>query len=222
MKQSKYILSLLLALAFSFIADAQVYQSKSYVKKTTVTKEETPNPWKKCQWYGKIGVSIPTSSDDYYDVAGLVGADLDFGFKLRMGRHGWYWGMDLSLFTGGHKFTDIDDVVEFPTSKTIFGAHLGLTNFGWRARFNDVILDLHAGLAVEVNTSGKIYDEYDDECILKSNTGNFCFPFGVGVSYKKILFDLTYKPYVTPRLSIRDGYDEFTYDNLLISVGYLF
>lgn len=209
---------MIMAIAFPVIANAQVYQSKSYVKKTTVTKDQEINPWKKCQWYGKIGARLPIISSGT-DVDAHVGADLDFGFKLRMGRHGWYWGMDLGLYTGGLKLRDCDpEDFDFPISKTFFGARLGLTNLGWRAKFNDVILDLHAGLAAELNTDPAI--ESDDHWFANECIGNIIIPWGVQVSYKKFLIDLTMMSSTLPKIDTY--YDSINYNNFLVSVGYLF
>lgn len=218
MKLKKYLLIIIMAIAFPVIANAQVYQSKSYVKKTTVTKDEVINPWKKCQWYGKIGARLPIFTYDS-DMAAHVGADIDFGFKLRMGRHGWYWGMDLALYTGGLKLRDCDqEDFDFPISKTFVGGRLGLTNFGWRARFNDVILDLHAGLALEVNSAPNIESEY--HWFAQEEAANVIIPWGVQVSYKKFLLDLTYMSAMMSKIDYQ--YGSINYNNFLISVGYLF
>lgn len=218
MKLNKYLLVMFMAIAFPVIAGAQVYQSKSYVKKTTVTKEKDPNPWKKCQWYGKIGARLPMVSGDE-NFSGRTGVDIEFGFKRRMGRHGWYWGMDLAFYTGGLKVRDARQKdFDFPISKSYVGGRFGLINFGWRARFTDVILDLHAGLAVEANSSPSI--ESESRSFASATAANFIVPCGVQVSYKKFLLDLTYMPSPTPKIDLY--HDEIYYNNFLISVGYLF
>lgn len=233
----KHIKHIAAALVLAFIAptmSAQIYQSKSYIKKTTITKEEKKpdvNPWKKCQWYGRMGVLIPVSVDygeaPSSTIKPTAGFDLDFGFKLRMGRHGWYWGMDLAMYTAGVKVSDgthYDNRGHLTTRKggtaTAVGGRLGLTSFGWRARFSDFTTDINVGLAVQFNTEATIHNKgYFDKVSMCPAAP--AFPIGLGVAYKKITFDLTM--FIIPPVARVDyGYYSMNYSDFRIAVGYLF
>lgn len=241
----KHIKHIAAALVLAFIAptmSAQIYQSKSYIKKTTITKEEKKpdvNPWKKCQWYGRMGVLIPVSVESTYDapVNPSAGFDLDLGFKLRMGRHGWYWGMDLAMYTGGASVksaTYYDTRLSHTTTRkggstTTVGGRLGLTSFGWRARFSDFTTDINAGISIYVCSEAKMHNKgHFDEVSIEP--AGIQFPFGIGVAYKKLTLDLTM--FVTPpfeRISFdmktQSNYSDYgsvRHSDFRIAIGYLF
>lgn len=241
MKQIKHIAATLVLTLVAPVLSAQIYQSKSYVKKTTITKEEKvpdPNPWKKCQWYGRVGVLAPVAVDANYDapVKPTAGFDLDFGFKLRMGRHGWYWGMDLAMFTAGAKVPDgpyynrngkySELVSRSGGSTTAVAGRLGLTSFGWRARFSDFIVDVNAGIAMYVSSEAKMRNKGSFDEVSMGIAGTY-FPVGLGVAYKKLTLDFTM--FVTPpfeRINFEfanSGDHGYTnYSDFRIAIGYLF
>lgn len=236
MKQIKHIAATLVLALVAPVLSAQIYQSKSYVKKTTITKKEKvpdPNPWKKCQWYGRVGVLAPVAVDADCDapVKLTAGFDLDFGFKLRMGRHGWYWGMDLAMFTSGAKVPDgsyykySELVSRSGGSTTAVAGRLGLTSFGWRARFSDFIVDVNAGIAMYVSSEAKMRNKGSFDYVRMGIAGAY-FPVGLGVAYKKLTLDFTM--FVTPPFDrihfyapkITSGY--INYSDFRIAIGYLF
>lgn len=207
MKNFKLIaLSLIFALAVPFAANAQVYQSKSYVKKTTVTKKVDNCKWKKFQGYIDAGIRIPTSSA--YDDNGLklnytAGFELDLGFQLRMGCKGWYWGMSGSFFTSGLSTPDgnwyrDDYAAPLPIerkggSSTIYGGQLNFTTFGWRTMLTEkVMLDINVGLAVDANSEGYLDDKGGIEQAY-AGIGGFCVPIGIGVQINKIRINAKYQ-----------------------------
>lgn len=243
MNQIKHIAAALVLALIAPAMSAQIYQSKSYVKKTTITKEEKApdtNPWKKCQWYGRMGVLIPVSVDKSHDahVNPSAGFDLDFGFKLRMGRHGWYWGMDLAMITGGFSVKSAtyydtrthNTVTRKGGSTSTIGGRLGLTSFGWRAKFSDFTTDINAGIAISVCSEAKMHNKgYFDEVYMEPAAIHF--PIGIGVAYKKLTLDFTM--FVTPPLqrisfdySSQSGSSYYSgsvrYSDFRIAVGYLF
>lgn len=251
MKQIKQIaLALLLALTSQTVG-AQIHESKSYIRKTTITKEKKSddNYWKKCQWFARAGVLIPVGISDNDKLRSpMAGFDLDLGFKLRMGRHGWYWGMDLAMFSGGLKSKECykyetkwskysgsytERTAVDGKSITCIGGRLGLTTFGWRARFSDFILDINAGLALGYTSDVDFkdyegFDSYDCERVRLE------IPIGIGLSYKHFTFDLSllYTPipeydygYYTGNYShgsLEHKHVDLRYNNLRLSVGYLF
>ncbi len=239
----KHIKHIAAALVLSLVApamSAQIYQSKSYVKKTTITKEEKvadPNPWKKCQWYGRMGVLVPVSVDNEdLPINPTAGFDLDLGFKLRMGRHGWYWGMDLAMFTTGAKVksaTYYDTRVSHTTTRkggttTSVGGRLGLTSFGWRARFSDFMTDINVGISIYACSEAVMHNKGHFKKVSMEPAG-IQFPIGIGVAYKKLTLDFTM--FVTPpyeRITFDAGtsssttYGSVHYSDFRIAVGYLF
>lgn len=246
MKQIKNIaLALLLALTAQTVG-AQIHESKSYIKKTTITKEEKvdTNPWKKCQWFGRAGVLIPVGASEHDELMSpMAGFDLDLGFKLRMGKHGWYWGMDLAMFTGGLKGKECD-VLKYQYSnsretRTIdgessakIGGRLGLTTFGWRARFTDLILDVNAGLAIGFTSQTK-FDNYEALQDFSDEPAKIEFPVGIGLAYKHFSLDFTflYTPmfeysydfnYYDKFGNRHYGWTDLRYNKFRISIGYLF
>lgn len=229
------IKSLILAIGVALCvmpAAAQVYQSKSYIKKTTVTKTVSDCKWKKWQWYGRLGVSIPTSSFDF-NVSAKAGFDLDFGFQRRMGCHGWYWGMDLAFFTGGAKIGDgvaMDRPQPYNRkgkSLSVYGGRFSPITFGWRARFaNDFTFDIHAGLAIAAGASEKVEKAGSFQEFSIDPTQPL-IPFGFGFWYKKITLDFTYHAGLINTFSgsvdnNHYGWMENSCSNLLIRVGYAF
>lgn len=250
MRHIKHI-ALALLLAFTSQAvSAQIHESKSYIRKTTITKEKTvdTNPWKKCQWFGRAGVLIPVGVSEHDELLSpMAGFDLDFGFKLRMGRHGWYWGMDLAMFTGGlkgkeyyrKKFSWKNDLeLSKGKSSSKIGGRLGFTTFGWRTRFTDFILDINVGLALgftsEVDFSGyQALDlNYADRGV-EDSRARLEIPVGIGLAYKHFTLDLSllYTPiyeysyklnYYDRYDNLRNGYEDLRYNNFRISIGYLF
>lgn len=242
---NRVALALLLAMT-AITVSAQVHESKSYIRKTRITREKkvsTPTVWKKCQWYGRVGVLIPTSVSEEASelLSPKPGFDLDFGFKLRMGRYGWYWGMDLALFTDGikiHEDYSSHNVMHEKNltgcSSTKIGGRLGLSTFGWRVKFSDFILDLNAGLTLSYASKFNLEDW--DGMIESFDDYRFGFniPVGLGLAYKKVTLDMTlfinplenyevgaryYKPFTG-----NYGHDWFdvSYNTFRISVGYLF
>lgn len=245
MRHIKHIAIALLLAFTSQAVSAQIHESKSYIRKTTITKETTvdTNPWKKCQWFGRAGVLIPVAVSEHNDIISpMAGFDLDFGFKLRMGRHGWYWGMDLAMFTGGAKGQkyygySLAGTLEQRDGKTAskVGGRLGFTTFGWRAKFSDLILDINAGLAVSYTSEAKFdLDSYKALREFDDARARLEIPIGIGFAYKRFTLDfaLLYSPVVEYDYSYnyRDknvnqyvsGYDELRYNNFRISIGYLF
>lgn len=234
MKHIKVWLIVLLCGCIAPMASAQIYQSKSYVKKTKIEKEY--NPWKKFQGYAKVSARIPThSSCDYkFGVSGMPGFEVGLGFKLRMGRHGWYWGMDGNFLTKGVKFNAEEKFIG--DSKVLFGGRLEFTRFGWRAKIGNIITDLHFGFAVEANTERPLTtNEYENginvnyDC--SQEIAQFVVPIGFGASYKKVFLDLSYL--ISTKQGVwsswwKEYYNRHVYDkdiilqNLLITVGYHF
>lgn len=207
-----WVLSLLFAAAVPFTVDAQVYQSKSYSKKTTITKKEDTCRWKKFQAYVDAGVRIPTTT--LYDYEGIKlnyrsGFELDLGFQLRMGCKGWYWGMSGSFFTSGlstprgysydYGYWEWGDYIPGNRyereggSSTIYGGQLNFTTFGWRTMLSkDVMLDINLGLAIEGNSEGNL-DNAGNIDYARAGIARFCLPIGVGVQIKKFRINAKYQ-----------------------------
>lgn len=243
----KNIIKLVLTLMLTFMSQsvfAQIHESKSYIIKTKITDD---NPWKKCQGFVRAGVLIPVNvSDNWNIVSPKTGFDLDLGFKLRIGRHGWYWGMDIALFTTGIRHKGYDSAKEYwdgysgyryerehvrSASATSIGGRLGVSTFGWRARFSDFILDINAGIAATVKSSA----DFDDAFWVDNSMFGVEAPIGIGLAYKS--FSLDFSLIVAPVPFYEYGYynydssderwkgrrhGDLSYNNFRISIGYLF
>lgn len=230
MKRFLLALVALVAVAGAQTASAQVYESRSYVKKTTLTKEvKAPDtcPFKKCQWYVRAGVGLPATE-------GIVGFtenanfDLDFGFQRRMGCKGWYWGMDFAFVTRSFSMETHDGV----DTQNRVGGRWNIINFGWRKLWGDWMLDVHAGLALTAYGSSYWDDPeyYDDVTTIGAE---FSIPIGIGARWKKLILDFTVFP--TPTWSghayksnyydygtFEDNMDYATSTNMVLSIGYAF
>lgn len=227
-------IKILLAFAAILIAipsaDAQVVKSKSYVKKTTITKTEDANPWKKNVWYARAGICIPLGSGGFdNDITFPPGFDIDLGFQHRMGSKGWYWGMDVAFCTRSIKIDDYKKYKDYKgdsASRATF--RVGVSIFGWRWRKGDFYTDAHIGLALEVTPAYCLggVSVYDDVELVPIRP---MIPIGFGVRWKMLSADLSIRPSVMPEAYFRindgfeDAYDDDIYcPNLLLSVGVAF
>lgn len=226
-------IKILLAFAAILIAipaaDAQVVKSKSYVKKTTITKTEDTNPWKKNVWYARAGISIPLGSGGYHNTITFPpGFDLDLGFQHRMGSKGWYWGMDIAFCT--RSITIKDYAGEEGESAARAAFRVGLSNFGWRWRKGDFYTDVHIGLALECTPIGYDADNtslYQSVWMVPIRP---MIPIGFGVRWKMLSADLSIRPNFMPEAYCEypdtpeyyDWEDDIYCPTMLLSVGVAF
>lgn len=241
MKYIKQIAFILLLTLTSQAVFAQIHESKSFIRKTTITDNNT---WKKCQGFVRAGVLIPVNVSDECDITSpTAGFDLDLGFKLRMGSNGWYWGMDIAFFTTGIKHDEFTTAVssanhyyfepEYVDSKSAsgIGGRLGVSTFGWRARFSDFILDINAGIAAAIKSP---IDYNDAFYISRERMFRVEVPIGIGLAYKHISIDLSmivvpipfysygYTIYQPTNSKPEGRWGDLFYNNFRISLGYLF
>lgn len=199
-----WALSLLIAMAAPFCANAQIHQSKSYSKHTTITKikKEDTCKWKKCQWYIDAGLRIPTNAaidEDPIKVNYKTGFELALGFQRRIGCKGWYWGMNIAFVTSGvsAKNPGLLDPVwgdESKSSSSHYGFQTIPVTFGWRKWLtNDWMLDLNLGLGAEAYPSNDGVYKYGYIRDMDFPTGGLCVPIGVGARYKKLRINLKYQ-----------------------------
>ncbi|MDE6513799.1 MAG: hypothetical protein K2L05_06415 [Muribaculaceae bacterium] len=104
---------------------------------------------------------------------------------------------------------------------------------GIRKNVSDFILDINAGLALGY-TSGVDFKDYEGFDSYRCERVRFEIPVGIGLAYKHFTFDMSllYTPlsefeyaYYTGNYShgmLEHKYMELHYNNLRLSIGYLF
>lgn len=195
MKKIKSILAIIaLVAAMAAPASAQVYQSKSYVKKTTVTKTIKDCKWKKIQGYIDVGARIPTVSynEDGVKVNNQAGFEANIGFQRRIGCQGWYWGMNASFFTSGLSTPDTES--RDGGSVSSVGGQLIPINFGWRTMLSpSVMLDLNIGYGFGAVSDPDLEDAGDVDTAGLEEALFVCIPVGIGLQINKFRVNVKYQ-----------------------------
>ncbi len=190
----KKLFSVLAALCFAFVAQAQIVSSNSII----VNNEKAPS---NTRWILRAGMNFMKLGGDGLeglDVKSNVGYNVTAEFQKPFITDGLYWGMNFGLSSRGAKVQEEDVTMKLVGHNVQFSPF----NVGWRINVADnIAIDPHIG----------VYGSYDyvlnsdmDE-INPDNDWDIGMNVGVGVWYKKFSLDLNYQHGFK---SMYDDYDE--------------
>lgn len=222
---------------------------------------------KRFVWYARIGVTADNLAggndlfkDSHYidgesgsknSIGSKAGMDIDWGFMMRIGKNGLYWGAEVGIGTRGAtcKETGYDRDYDYEsgqytsykyTSKgsvMTWNAKLNFFNIGYKYSLpKDIKLDAHFGLFTSCDFAGgtkydwgdgdseKIsFDKFKDED-WHYNPFDFGMQIGIGAWWKQFNFDITYQRGFIPaaRLEANDKDLHIFSSNVMFRVGYAF